>query len=676
MLDQQEPVQDPQIDEVEADVEAEVQDAKSSDMPLWVWIVGGVVAIAAIVLIICGANGVFSADSDAGKLTKEQAEAAKRSNQNETSVDGIQERPEGVVESKPLETTGKEPVSTEATESSVWTIANAAKALATAVPVWGISKWWESSSLAAKEAKLAELYPVDPTNPIQIPFEKACGQSFASDSILKEVELEGLANFDCEDIVYPKKGGNPNPSQESPGFMGALSDYASPANLALGALAVLGVAAYGTYVGWCSKNTATGTVKKERNFTFSGDAVTVEELSEEDARHALNGPTGLTFEEDTTYVRITTEAGQSRVVLKEDPLLVAAVPTVPGQQRMITAGATDDTDGKDDSAKSGDSQRNQPTTEGEGSAPSGAHTPIRTQTSLASTLSNQSGDATPSAGAPDLVDAVLSNASNPSGHSSGNVTGIAGAAQSQAGDAFVAPPADDDQKSVSENSHPSRRVSGGQPIATGLLPEDGVEGPPGRVNTIFSSGVPAFGDALSTHSQNSENRPVVSPRPAQGLLHQHTMGFQGVDAPRAPQAEEGSVVWRSGNYYQVENDGQSLTQIGGKPARMEALVLSQEDMEHMLRADRTTDYPHRTNGQTYTFAGVKVRVQKGEAINSGSCLRCSSSKAPDTYHVMVTPVAEELSISGTKVQDGQDHGQDQEPIEINIAEFMLSTCEV
>merc|ERR1711964_461361 len=129
------------------------------------------------------------------------------------------------------------------------------------------------------------------------------------------------------------------------------------------------------------------------------------------------------------------------------------------------------------------------------------------------------------------------------------------------------------------------------------------------------------------------------------------------------QAEEGSVVWRSGNYYQVENDGSSLTQIGGKPARMGALVLSQEDMEHMLRA-------HRTNGQSYTFAGVKVRVQKGEVINSGSCLRCSSSKAPDTYHVMVTPVAEELSISGTKVQDGQDHGQDREPIEINIAEFM------
>merc|ERR1711964_935680 len=291
-------------------------------------------------------------------------------------------------------------------------------------------------------------------------------------------------------------------------------------------------------------------------------------------RHALNGPTGLTFEEDTTYVRITTEAGQSRVVLKEDPLLVAAVHTVPGQQRMITAGATDDTDGKDDSAKSGDSQRNQPTTEGEGSAVSGAHTPIRTQTSLASTLSNQSGDATPSAGAPDLVDAVLSNASNPSGHSSGNVTGIAGAAQSQAGDAFVAPPADDDQKSVSENSHPSRRVSGAE-----------VEGHPVnpvRVNTIFSSGpsgVPAFGDAHSTQSQNSENRPVVSPRPAQGLLHQHTMGFQGVDAPRAPQAEEGSVVWRSGNYYQVENDGTSLTQIGGKPSRMGPLVLSQEDME-------------------------------------------------------------------------------------------------
>merc|ERR1711900_155436 len=172
-----------------------------------------------------------------------------------------------------------------------------------------------------------------------------------------------------------------------------------------------------------------GTVKKERNFTFSGDAVTVEELSEEDARHALHGPTGLTFEEDTTYVRITTEAGQSRVVLKEDPLLVAAVPTVPGQQRMITAGATDDTDGKDDSAKSGDSQRNQPTTEGEGSAPSGAHTPIRTQTSLASTLSNQSGatgaesdatPATPIAGAPAL-DNVLSNASTQSCHSGGSI---------------------------------------------------------------------------------------------------------------------------------------------------------------------------------------------------------------------------------------------------------------
>merc|ERR1711964_799936 len=186
-----------------------------------------------------------------------------------------------------------------------------------------------------------------------------------------------------------------------------------------------------------------GTVKKERNFTFSGDAVTVEELSEEDARHALNGPTGLTFEEDTTYVRITTEAGQSRVVLKEDPLLVAAVPTVPGQQRMITAGATDDTDGKDDSAKSGDSQRNQPTTEGEGSAPSGAHTPIRTQTSLASTLSTQSGatgaesdatPATPIAGAPAL-DNVLSNASTQSGsinrmHTTMNPSGLAGEAPS------------------------------------------------------------------------------------------------------------------------------------------------------------------------------------------------------------------------------------------------------
>merc|ERR1711964_46157 len=144
-------------------------------------------------------------------------------------------------------------------------------------------------------------------------------------------------------------------------------------------------------------------------------------------RHALNGPTGLTFEEDTTYVRITTEAGQSRVVLKEDPLLVAAVPTVPGQQRMITAGATDDTDGKDDSAKSGDSQRNQPTTEGEGSAVSGANTPIRTQTSLASTLSTQSGatgadatPATPIAGAPAL-DNVLSNASTQSGHSGGSI---------------------------------------------------------------------------------------------------------------------------------------------------------------------------------------------------------------------------------------------------------------
>jgi len=463
--------------------------------------------------------------------------------------------------------------------------------------------------------------------------------------------------------------------------MSTLSDYAFPATLALGVAAVLGVTAY-QKGWWCSKKTAEAPVKKERNFLFEGEVVTeiTEPLSKAEAQSALNAE----YVDGTTYIQITTSQGGQQTIAADDSKLVevVAVPATDDSKLLLpptTAGATDDTDGHNDSAtssKSGNSQRTQPTAEGEGSAPSGAHTPIRTQTSLASTLSNQSGDATPSAGAPDLVDAVLSNASNPSGHSSGNVTGIAGAAQSQAGDAFVAPPADDDQKSVSENSHPSRRVSGGQPIATGLLPEDGVEGPPGRVNTIFSSGVPAFGDALSTHSQNSENRPVVSPRPAQGLLHQHTMGFQGVDAPRAPQAEEGSVVWRSGNYYQVENDGPSLTQIGGKPARMEALVLSQEDMEHMLRADRTTDYPHRTNGQTYTFAGVKVRVQKGEAINSGSCLRCSSSKAPDTYHVMVTPVAEELSISGTKVQDGQDHGQDQEPIEINIAEFMLSTCEV
>merc|ERR1711964_528250 len=196
--------------------------------------------------------------------------------------------------------------------------------------------------------------------------------------------------------------------------------------------------------------------------------------------------------------------------------------------------------------------------------------------------SNQSEGKAP----PARVSTILSSGLN---HSAGDVT------------AFTAPPpayVADDQKS--EHSHPStRRVSGA-----------GEAGHHERVETIFSnpSGVPAFGDALSTHSQNSANGPVVSPLPAQGFLHQHTM-FQGVDAPRAPQAEEGSVVWRSGNYYQVENDGQSLTQIGGKPARMEALVLSQEDMEHMLRADRTTDYPHRTNGQTYTFAGVKVRVQ-------------------------------------------------------------------
>merc|ERR1711964_538241 len=75
----------------------------------------------------------------------------------------------------------------------------------------------------------------------------------------------------------------------------------------------------------------------------------------------------------------------------------------------------------------GNSQRTQPTAEGEGSAPSGAHTPIRTQTSLASTLSHQSGatgadatPATPIAGAPAL-DNVLSNASTQSGHSGGSI---------------------------------------------------------------------------------------------------------------------------------------------------------------------------------------------------------------------------------------------------------------
>merc|ERR1711964_277171 len=136
---------------------------------------------------------------------------------------------------------------------------------------------------------------------------------------------------------------------------------------------------------------------------------------------------------DTVYVQITTEAGQSQVVLKEDPLLVEAVTpqgTAPGQQTQltITAGATDDTDAHNDSAQSGNSQRAQPTTGGEPSpAAHGPTSPIGTQTSLASTLSTQSGatgaDATPAtsiAGAPAL-DNVLSNASTQSGHSGGSI---------------------------------------------------------------------------------------------------------------------------------------------------------------------------------------------------------------------------------------------------------------
>jgi hypothetical protein len=61
MLEQhEEPVEDPQIDEVDIDVE----DAKSSEMPIWAIAVGGVVAVAAIVLIICGATGCFAGAAD------------------------------------------------------------------------------------------------------------------------------------------------------------------------------------------------------------------------------------------------------------------------------------------------------------------------------------------------------------------------------------------------------------------------------------------------------------------------------------------------------------------------------------------------------------------------------------------------------------------------------------
>jgi len=125
-------------------------------MPPWVWIiikiiwiVGGVVAIVATVLGICITTGVFGGDSDADRLTNEQAEAAKR------SVDENRQT-QGVVESKTVETPVNDLVSNEVTESSAWTLTNAAKLVATGITGYGIYNWFSGA-----ESKT----PVkDPTN--------------------------------------------------------------------------------------------------------------------------------------------------------------------------------------------------------------------------------------------------------------------------------------------------------------------------------------------------------------------------------------------------------------------------------------------------------------------------------------------------------------------------------
>lgn len=95
MLDEQHNV-DPQIDEVEAEVEA-----KSSGLPLWVYIAGGAAVLLVVVLSICAFTGVFDGKSSS-KLKKQNQGQAKR------KVTGTENKPEITTESTKIDDPKKE----------------------------------------------------------------------------------------------------------------------------------------------------------------------------------------------------------------------------------------------------------------------------------------------------------------------------------------------------------------------------------------------------------------------------------------------------------------------------------------------------------------------------------------------------------------------------------------
>jgi len=219
MLDQQEPVQDLQIDEVEA----EVQDAKSSGIPLWVWIVGGVVVIAAIVLIICGANGCFSGDSGTEKLKKQDVDEVKRHNQDKPveEITAATAGPDVTVDPTPV----KDTVSNEATTSSAWT-----KGLTPTTTLGGIvaiaSVWAASCLFGGKNDELLDSH----------------GEQ-NSDS-----ELQSDLNPDS--ATTDKEGTDETTAAASTSYnvMSTLTEH-SYASAGLGLAALLGFAAYKT--GYC-----------------------------------------------------------------------------------------------------------------------------------------------------------------------------------------------------------------------------------------------------------------------------------------------------------------------------------------------------------------------------------------------------------------------------------------